>query len=390
MKKARKRIFAVLCALACAALLAGCAPAAEKEPGGDGPVDPPPAETVSELTFDEGAAEEYVNWYGRYYRDERAGSVFVNNSASGFEVRFDGTQLSVQLRSRTASAGFFDSSEQRNRRTYIGISTDGGAFERRAVSQTEQVTVTLAEGLAEGEHTVKVLKSTEAMGFDLEVFSLETDGAFLAAPEKPARKLEIYGDSITAGHTALRSGTADEKLTTETEDALSSYGFAASQLLGAQANVFCVSGARMGDYGDAANVIPKLYEKTDPAAPGSRAWDFSLYVPDAVIVDLGTNDIILNDASFGTVFEADYKAFAAELREKYPSAAIVVCYGSYGSAAVAAQNALFARLAQELDASLGNVFGFELTRAASGHPRQEEHAANAQRLAAFLEENIFV
>ena len=237
------------------------------------------------------------------------------------------------------------------------------------------MTVTLAEGLAEGEHTVKVLKSTEAMGFDLEVFSLETDGAFLSAPEKPARKLEIYGDSITAGHTALRSGTADEKLTTETEDALSSYGFAASQLLGAQANVFCVSGARMGDYGDAANVIPKLYEKTDPAAPGSRAWDFSLYVPDAVIVDLGTNDKLLGISD--AAVRAAYKRLLDLITEKYPQAYIFCCTGAMSSvsADIAAQlGAIASGLAEEYG---GRVTHVELpVVSTAGHPKEADHRSN--------------
>lgn len=390
--KFRKFIVFLLSFLLCLTVVAGCdgAQTPNDEPDDDTTV-PPPA-SVSSITFDEGIETEYVNWYGRYYYNEKGESVYVNNAASGFEVKFEGTLLKAEVRSRVTSSTLYDMDNQSNKKTYLGISVDGGAYERRAISQTEIITVKLAENLADGVHTVKVLKSTEAMATELEVISLTTDGSFTSPPEMPSLKIEVYGDSITAGYGALKSELGQsEAMTTEQQDALSSYGFTAAEKLGGQANVFCVSGACMGSYG--LNCIPNVYTRTDPYASGQRLWDFTQYVPDAVIIDLGTNDIIQNYLSaisdFENVFKSAYKSFVQGLRDKYPDAAIIMCFGTfkYGSRTLIQDyNTRFIQWAGEFNGEIGNVYSLQLSACASYHATKAEHAAYAESLAAKLQE----
>ncbi len=437
MKQIRKFMIFAIC-LVMALFAAACGDKTGTPNDGNKPSEPTDTSVVTEygeIDFAEDMQTEIVNWYGRYYYAKSIKSVAVNNTAAGFEVKFTGTELSAEIRCRDIAA---ESEFAITGDNYVGISVDGGEYERKQISLGEKQRVVLASGLSEGKHTVKVLKSTEARSTSMEVYTVKTDGKLMTAPARPQYVVEAYGDSITAGHSACKTGpnttyvsgyTPDgqpimsdgrrDASSTVAEDGLATYAFFAAEAIGASLQTCCVSGSTAMAFGSGGNVIPNLAKYTDPAASGTRLWDRAAHPVDAVLIDLGTNDIIggfnahhadgctqdkagclaeyesLYRADFEADFTAQYKAFVRELRTLYPQAPIIVSYGSfyYGSASwhgpsIASFNGMFAAMAEELDAEVGNVYAVERAQCDYGHPYKAENKAASVAVAEKLKEAL--
>lgn len=247
--------------------------------------------------------ERYTNLYGRTYYNDNMGGMTIVNSASGFEVRFRGTSLSMSIQANASTAvGYQKSSFS----VFVDGETDS---EKNILSVRKSMgwyeTETVVEGLPEGEHTVKVLKRTPSNRDQCYVQSLETDGTFLAAPERPALKLDFYGDSITCGEGVMREVTYNESTgtyedsgvyTVDTQNVFHSYaGFAAKEL-NAEFNVFGRGGIAMKFLNPASEEFCVLNNYRSMAVDLSvergecPEYDYSRFSPDAVVIYLGTND----------------------------------------------------------------------------------------------------
>ena len=60
--------------------------------------------------------------------------------------------------------------------------------------------------------------------------------------------------------------------------------------------------------------MPALYDRALPEQPAS-VWDFSAWQPDAVVINLGTNDFSTEGDPSEAVFSAAYRAFLLHVRE---------------------------------------------------------------------------
>ena len=194
----------------------------------------PPVSELTDLTD-----ERYCNLYGRnFYNDGLEGMTFVN-SASGFEVRFSGTELTVSVQVITSGAAGYDCSmfsvfadgETDSNACIVSMPKTIGVFERHV----------LVEGLPEGEHTVRVLKRTPSNRDRCIVGQISTDGTFLAAPARPQISLDVYGDSITCGEGVMREVTynpttgkyADSAVYTAASSKVSCFEYGKEELFGA-------------------------------------------------------------------------------------------------------------------------------------------------------------
>lgn len=128
----------------------------------------------------------------------------------------------------------------------------------------------LAKDLPAGEHTIQLLKRTEAMVGSASIAGFQlADGSELLAPDKPKRKIEVIGDSISAGF-GDEAKDQYQKFTPETEHAGIAYGALAARDLGAEYMCIAWSGKKMWPN----NTIPELYDEIIPTEPGKK-WDFS-------------------------------------------------------------------------------------------------------------------
>jgi lysophospholipase L1-like esterase len=187
-------------------------------------------------------------------------------------------------------------------------------------------TYPLATGLVAGEHTVEVYRQTEGPQGVSQLLALTVgDGALLDPPPGPGRLIEVIGDSITCGYGDLGALVDTECYSTESH--WDTYEAVAARALGAEVSTIAASGRGIiRNYGgDTAGTMPMLYADTltNLASP---AWDFQIE-PQAVIINLGTNDISNNKGDPGQAFRDTYGALLATVRGHYPHTYIIGIIG---------------------------------------------------------------
>ena len=108
-----------------------------------------------------------------------------------------------------------------------------------------------------------------------------------------------------------------------TESHWDAYGSIAARALGAEVSTIAASGRGIiRNYGgDTGDTMPKIYERTITNLAG-RNWDFHVE-PQAVVINLGTNDISNGKGDPGTAFRDTYAALLATIRAYYPHTFIV-------------------------------------------------------------------
>lgn len=321
---------------------------------------------------------EFVNWYGR--TAPLGSAVEFDNVAAGFETTFYGTKLTAKLTGRQGS--------------YLSVFVDGEDDSGKFIIKnlTSETDVTLAENLEQGFHTVKVLHRGEPQTSGASLVSLTTDGWLSTAPDKPERKIEVYGDSISAGYANMAAST--EAKGNVNSNGLYTYAYLAAANLDAQINVIAYSGwgmftTRWNNY-----LVPDVYSYV--TAYNKTAWDFSSYQADVVIINLGTNDI--GNAGGGNpnmpVFTAEnyknaYKNFATALRGKYPNAHILCVYDMMDKSEII-KTAIRDMIAERKTAGDSNLSFFSLTSsdnsAPGGHPSTSGHLSASKTLTAHLKE----
>jgi lysophospholipase L1-like esterase len=237
-------------------------------------------------------------------------------SESGFVATVSGTRISVNLQS-VGSDAFFQPV------------LDGVVGTRFSVAAGAAQTVTLGDGLPAGDHVVELYRETEGM-YGHSVFGGFVDGVLRGAPAGNGRLIEVIGDSISAGYGNLGvevhppwDNTCTFSL--DTEAAYPSYASVLGRALGAEVSIIARSGwgvYRDGN-GDTSNVLSSVYENTLGTDP-SVVWPFTRQ-PDAVVVNLGTNDSKQGDP--GTPYEDALVALLGTVRAHNPSAWIFATIG---------------------------------------------------------------
>jgi lysophospholipase L1-like esterase len=77
--------------------------------------------------------------------------------------------------------------------------------------------------------------------------------------------------------------------------------------------------------GDMTDTMPKIYARTLMNDTAS-VWSFAIQ-PQAVVINLGTNDISNGKGDPGTPFRDAYRGFVETVRAKYPGALIICMIG---------------------------------------------------------------
>jgi len=251
-----------------------------------------------------GTAAPAVRFVGRFDQSDAKGPQF-EWSGSEMQARFSGTEVRVHL---NGSANYFESV------------VDGQA--KKVQYAGGDLTLTLATGLAAGEHQVRLSRITEAYFWSVQFlgFSFGT-GALLAPPPAPNRRIEVVGDSITAGY-GNEGTSASCPFSADTENHYLTYAAISARDLGADLVTLAWSGIGMyrNGGGDMASPrMPERYLLTMPDFPNT-AWNFANYVPHVVVINLGTNDFSTGDP--GQPFVDAYVAFVTSMRGRYPDALI--------------------------------------------------------------------
>ena len=323
---------------------------------------------------------------GRYIAN--SGSVSFCYPGTAFTVWFSGASCRVQLK---PSAGYFVKS------------IDGGAYQKFDTyngSSDEFTEITLAENLASGNHSVRIMLISEGLFCKPEIKGFVLDNN--AKVQKPVRKklkVEFIGNSITCGY-GVESNNPEEHFADSTSNFAKSFAGITAKTLDAEAMVVARSGIGVyRNYADnpagSAWPMPRVYENALINDTITK-WSFADSKPDVVVVCLGTND--LSTPGYDKEkFTVAYVAFIKNLRKHYPTAKIVMCNspmlhyedGQLLSDAITntmttlyRQNdsRLYRFDFQEQDDSLG--FG------ADYHPSAKRHSDNARYLSYFIQTQV--
>lgn len=254
-------------------------------------------------------------------------------------------------------------------------------------AQTYSVT-----GLSDSVHKIQVFKRTETQiltltqegevafkGFELE------DGKWLAAPpERPRRRIEYYGDSITSGTSLAYDGETSAAWGKDNY-----YTYAAITARNFNAEYHCISvsgiGLYLDPYGFGGNMQTLYYNKQSK----STYWDFTKWTPQIVVINLGQNDSVGPYTKAGA--EQNYINFTQTIRSKYPNAHIILALGCMNASRDSSpwpgylQNAV-----SELNNTYGDskVYSLIFPYASYVHPNIAQHATMATLLTDFINTSI--
>lgn len=269
-----------------------------------------PSPSVSPSVSPEPSNSPGVLYNGRFSFSDSKGPVCAW-SGSNAELNFYGTEASVTLKSTGAN--------------WFQAIVDGNALTPFEVNSTTS-TVKLVSGLTAGNHKLVLWKRTEASQGEAQFLGFSFgSGKLLGAPAPLERKIEFIGDSITCAYG--NEGTdKSQPFTPKNENSYLSYAAITARSLNASANIIAWSGIGITmNYGGAGG--PLIQDRYPLTLPNSGVtWDFKNYIPQAVVINIGTNDFstVTPDK---TKFITNYKNLVAKVRSNYPNAHIFCTIG---------------------------------------------------------------
>ena len=321
-------------------------------------------------------ADPYLHYEGRFDTRNAAGPRCAW-PASAVSLRFRGTALTVKLADTNSDE--------------YQVVVDGKPTVVLATKNGTNL-YSVFEAPTAGTHTVTLEKRTESFFGTTQFlgFQLSGGGKLLPLPAHYKRRFEVIGDSISCGY-GNEAKDQHERFSSATESAYLSYGAVAARAVGAEYVCVAWSGRTMWP----KNTMGEVYDSALPLDPGSH-WDFGRWRPEAVLINLSTND-------FGggtpdkTGWTEGYKTFLARVRKNYPQA-LIYCATSPmlgGKAYEIAKDYLTQIVADENTAGDKNVklFIFETQDAKNGfgadwHPSVKTDQIMGDKLAAALENDL--
>ncbi len=222
-----------------------------------------------------------IKTIGRTYQKDN--KFFMNFSGSGLMFNTVTNKLIIK---------FFTYDYNEDSLPYVSILIDDVRKDYKIDKENNTIVFSLSPSI----HKVEILKRTETSVSFLAIEDIIVDELLLTKQEEKF-KIEFYGDSLTCGFGNL-SNNPEEKFKTETESFLDSYAYLLSKKLNAEYSAICVSGfpiykSRWNEgfaIDSIADMISISDYKEDMTKESSVFWSNDKFVPNLVIINLGSND----------------------------------------------------------------------------------------------------
>ena len=251
-------------------------------------------------------------------------------------MKFKGTQLFIHVRNKH---NYWNN--------YLGVA-EGDAQTKLLLPEEGEATIEIPlQTTQDNIHEVTIFKRQDAcheltiLGFEINC-NTDDECELLEASPLPPRRIEVYGDSVSAGEVSEAIdyvAKADPEHNGEYSNSWYSYAWIAARKLDAQLHDIAQGGVALldntgwyhePDYIGMEHVWNKM--RYDSLYGQVTEWYFSKYTPDIVIVAIGQNDSHPDDY-MKTDYEGEkaknwrihYRQFLAKLRETYPDAWIICC-----------------------------------------------------------------
>ena len=245
----------------------------------------------------------------------------VTEPSGAVRLGFPGVTAHLRFRGQTLVMRAAASTDD----LYFDVSVDGAAPSLLRLHHGEgEYPVVQSDHAA--EHTVAIMHRNESwqgvctiLGFDP-----GAGGVLLAPPKLPGRKLMFIGDSVTCGEMTAYAPGRDMHDKANWSARLS-YGQIVARQFGAQCHLVSYGGRGViRDWQGirATRNAPQFYELALPDGP-AIPWEHSRYVPDAIGIQLGTNDFSQGIPDQKEFVDA-YVEFIRRIRHNAPAALIFV------------------------------------------------------------------
>lgn len=280
-----------------------------------------------------------------------------------FEARFRGPAVRVR----------FDAPAD-----HLRLSIDGA--EHRVFRAPGAVDVVI-DGLAPGDHIVRLEKLTESQSGSSRFLGFEAPGGTPLPPIRRQRQIEFIGDSFTVGYgnTASTAECTSQQVHDLT-DTSHAFGPRVAKAIGADYRIHAFSGfgmVRNYNGSSAGQSLPAIYPRAIPGEQAMTAAD-SAWRPQIIVINLGTNDFSTPVKAGEAWRDADalrdayrdrYVAFVTGLAARNPKARFVLMGSDIFFADVAA---VAARLRPGVNVRTVRFTGLALT-GCHGHPSLADH-----------------
>ena len=214
-----------------------------------------------------------------------------------------------------------------------------------------------------------------------------TGGVIATEADEPLRLL-VYGDSITCGHSNMRPDGAADSNNSTNENGMLTYAMRVAAMLNADAQVFAKSG--LGLYTNPYGSKVFLKDIYDKVSPGSNTdWDMASWVPDVVVINIGTNDIWTGGYS-KDAYVAAYVDMVLSMVELWgDEVSFFLCTSMMASNLDASVQAVYETLVIEHGVAAYYV-DLPMQLNSGGHPTNASHIAAADVLYNEIIERVWV
>lgn len=277
-----------------------------------------------------------------------------------------------------------------------------GVQKRFELKDEGETVISLLAQPEDGDHSVLIFKRMDGCHeVVLEELELSDGSRLLLPPEKPKRRMEVYGDSVSAGEVSEAVhciGREDPEHNGEFSNSWYSYAWMTARKLNAELHNISQGGVALLDgtgwFKEPKSVgMETMWDKVhyNPVFGELALWDFSKYIPQVVVVAIGQNDSHPEDymkeeydGSKALLWRDHYKAFIKNLRSRYPDAYIVCCTTLMEHDA--AWDLAIARVCREIGDEKVTQYVFCRNGVGTpGHLRIPEAEEMAEELAAYIE-----
>lgn len=282
------------------------------------------------------ADEKYVNVLGRTLVYD--GVRYLGYSCSAVEFIFEGTKAEAVLWTDSLSL------EPANAACVAVFINDEEKPSRRFALDQEEKAYLLYENTEVRKTRIRLVKYSEVAFGKVGIKSIIIDGSNAPKPTvKRQRKLEFIGDSITCGYG--NEGVLDvDEFKTVQENPWEAYAATAARALDADYHLISWSGIGVisnyteEEVPDDSWLMPAMYQFTDKATDLAlhkqppQLWDPGKYIPDCIIINLGTNDASYtkNISDRVETFGKEYNKFVRNVRALNPNSKILCSLGIMG------------------------------------------------------------
>ncbi|MBR6475203.1 MAG: hypothetical protein IKS98_07110 [Lachnospiraceae bacterium] len=271
-------------------------------------------------------------------------TLLLSLSGSGIEFEYTGKAFDITFIGGVAAAS------ENNDVNYarIAIYVDGMIIKDFLLNQQE-LTVHMGDAILPGRESsvIRVLKLSECAMSLVGIKPLEvSEGDTVKPTPDKSLKIEFIGDSITCGY-GVEDPDPLHDFKTGTENVTRAFAYKTAKALDADHSMFSISGYGIisGYTPDPAErhadqLIPDFYESMGlsydklEGIPKSQdiKWDFTKYVPDIVVLNLGTNDdsYCQDDKERQAWYASEYIKFLKTVRKYNEKAYIVCAFGLMG------------------------------------------------------------